>query len=114
MASTTCMLCPDGYFSDVGYEFCQPIPAGFQRNIVASSSITLEPCAEGFYSDWGYTNCIVCPDGFLCPSGGDIGVHYGCPKGSFCVRGKQTKCNPGYYGLIERARTQNEGCYVCP
>ena len=29
-------------------------------------------------------SCKVCEDGFLCPEGGDIGSHYGCPKGSYC------------------------------
>lgn len=45
------------------------------------------PCPEGTYSDWGFENCITCENGFLCPTGAEIGTHYGCPKGSYCSDG---------------------------
>jgi hypothetical protein len=114
MASSVCKTCPVGYFSDAGYEFCQPIPPGFTRNTDMTSNVLLDLCPEGTYSDWGYSACKTCPDGFLCPSGSELGTHYGCPKGSHCVAGIQTKCRPGYYGIIERARSENEGCEECP
>lgn len=114
MASTTCIPCPPGYFSDVGFEFCQPIPAGFQRDTNPSSFKTLARCPESYYSDWGFAECLICPRGFLCPSGGELGVHYGCPKGSYCDEGIQHKCKPGTFGLIDRARSEDEGCGDCP
>jgi hypothetical protein len=78
------------------------------------SKNTLARCPEGYYSDWGFEKCEVCPNGFLCPSGGEIGVHYGCPKGSYCQEGVQYKCKFGTFGLIDRATNENEGCADCP
>ena len=109
MASSYCTVCPDGYFSYAGSEYCTPTPPGYY-----AKNSTLLPCGETMYSDWGYTECKVCEDGYLCPRGGEIGKHYGCPKGSYCQAGIQTKCKDGYFGLIERARTEDEGCGICP
>jgi hypothetical protein len=87
-----------------------PIPPGFQR----SAGGLLEKCGEGYYSGYGFKECIVCEDGYLCPSGGEFGAHYGCPKGSYCIAGIQFKCSGGMFGIIERAKSKDEGCAICP
>ena len=110
----SCKPCPPGYFSGPGFEYCQPVPAGFTPNSNPSDPAILNVCAEGTYSDWGYSSCQTCPDGLLCPAGGEMGPHYGCPRGSFCIAGVQHLCDPGQFGLIDRARSKTEGCADCP
>lgn len=43
-----------------------------------------------------------------------IGMHYSCPRGSYCLNGIQTLCPKGYYGLVERASSKLNGCGICP
>jgi hypothetical protein len=54
MASVSCTPCPLGFFSGEGFEYCQPIPAGYQRDTDPLSKNILARCPEGKYSDWGF------------------------------------------------------------
>ncbi|CDW74382.1 cast multi-domain protein [Stylonychia lemnae] len=109
MGSVECKTCPVGYFSKFGSEFCQPTPPG-----ASSPKGVYHVCQEGTYSDWGFSYCKICEPGFLCPKGSMIGMALSCPKGSYCIEGVQYKCKQGYFGIAERASTEQHGCAVCP
>ena len=75
-----------------------------------------EICPHQTYSMWGENTCSTCPDGWLCTKGHNYPYDwaYSCPKGSYCAAGVQTKCPKGYFGVMERATTQADGCFLCP
>jgi hypothetical protein len=112
-------VCPDGYSSDTGAEYCIPVPRGYgvkvdNSDVVVSPGIEL--CEQGTYSDLGDEVCTECPYGFLCPQmTGDYGISmFSCPRGSYCMAGVENKCPKGTFGTRERAYTVDDGCELCP
>lgn len=114
--TTTPQDCPPGTWSPPGSTSCPPCPAGFAC-LDPKQTPTL--CALGYYSLSGATVCSPCTSGYLCPPGSTVAAPLGaeCPSGTYCsdaTPGVVTRCPAGTRGFVAGARSQAEGCEVCP
>jgi len=84
-------------------------------------------CESGTYSDAGAVQCSPCPGGKYCNGTGlTSSTLNNCPRASWCPYGGWDdnlkvscylglcSCKKGFYGTTTGAKTQEQGCQLCP
>ena len=109
--SSSCLVCPSGYYCGDPLGTVTPIACGPGTKCVEKSVVPAS-CNPGTYQDSSRSSeCQVCREGYYCPEGSSTAM-IDCPAGSSCVAGSVTvsPCAVGHY----QSEPRSSSCLVCP